>query len=144
MICNVDIAELLNLFDSKTAVQVVKHDYKTKRGVKYFDQINSNYPRKNWSSFIIFNCQHSSNKVLTPDFIESHDGAFLHRLSWLKDFEIGELSLDWNYLALEYPPNRKAKLIHYTLGSPCFSEFKDSDLSDFWWKAHKKSQQGLS
>jgi hypothetical protein len=93
---------------------------------------------------IIFNCQHPSNKVLTPDFIESHDGAFLHRLSWLKDSEIGELSLEWNYLALEYPTNRKAKLIHYTLGSPCFSEFKDSDMSDFWWNAHRKSQQGLA
>ena len=144
MICNADIAELKFLFDSNYAVQVVKHDYKTKREVKYFDQKNPNYPRKNWSSLIIFNCQHPSNKVLTPEFIQSHDGTFLHRLSWLKDSEIGGLNMEWNYLAIEYPPNKNAKLIHYTLGSPCFSDFKDSDMSNLWWHANRKSQQGFN
>ena len=58
MICNADIAELQKLFDPAKAVQVVKHDYQTKRAVKYLNNKNENYPRKNWSSLIIFNCSH--------------------------------------------------------------------------------------
>ena len=143
MICNVDIAELQKLFDSTKAVQVVKHSYKTKRSVKYLNNKNVDYPRKNWSSFIIFNCSHPANRVLTPDFIQSSEGSFLHRFSWLADSDIGNLPLDWNYLAIEYESNSNAKLIHYTLGTPCFEEFKSSEMSDIWWSTYKRTSQGL-
>jgi hypothetical protein len=83
MICNADISELADLFDTSKAVQLVKHDYKTKRSIKYFGNENKNYPRKNWSSVVIFNCQHPSIKVLTPQFIQNHSGSFLHRFQWL-------------------------------------------------------------
>lgn len=143
MVCNTDIAELVKLFDSSKAVQVVKHNYKTKRNIKYLGNINTDYPRKNWSSLVVFNCGHSSNKVLTPAFINSRDGAFLHRFSWLADEEIGELNLDWNYLAIEYAPNANAKLIHYTLGTPCFEEFKSTELSEIWWETYQRAIQGI-
>ena len=143
MVCNTDIAELVKLFDSSKAVQVVKHNYKTKRNIKYLGNINADYPRKNWSSLVVFNCQHPSNKVLTPEFINSHDGSFLHRFTWLNDDEIGELHLDWNYLAIEYAPNPKAKLIHYTLGTPCFDEFKSTELSELWWQTYQRTIQGI-
>ncbi len=144
MICNSDIAELQKLFDPAKAVQVVKHDYKTKRAVKYLNNKNENYPRKNWSSLMVFNCEHPANRVLTPEFVQSHDGAFLHRFSWLNDADIGELPLEWNYLAIEYEQNPKAKLIHYTLGTPCFEEFKSTEMSDLWWDAFKRSGQGIN
>ena len=143
MVCNTDIAILMSVFDTSKAVQVVKHDYKTKREVKYLSNKNENYPRKNWSSLVVFNCEHPSNKVLTPDFVESHDGAYLHRFSWLKDEEIGELDIKWNYLAIEYPPIKDAKLIHYTLGTPCFAEFKDTEFSAIWWETHFRTNQGI-
>ena len=143
MICNADISELAGLFDTSKAVQLVKHDYKTKRSIKYFGNENKNYPRKNWSSVVIFNCQHPRNKILTPQFIQEHDGAFLHRFQWLQDDEIGELDSTWNYLALEYKPRKDAKLIHYTLGTPCLVDFKEAEMSDIWWKTYSRLIEGL-
>jgi len=143
MICNTDIAELQTLFDPTKAVQVVKHDYKTKRSVKYLSHKNENYPRKNWSSLVVFNCAHPANRVLTPEFIQSKDGSYLHRFSWLDDADIGELPLEWNYLAIEYAPDPNAKLIHYTLGTPCFEEFKSTEMSDIWWETYRRTSQGF-
>jgi lipopolysaccharide biosynthesis glycosyltransferase len=143
MICNTDISELVRLFDPNKAVQLVKHDYKTKRSIKYFGNKNNNYPRKNWSSMVIFNCEHPANRILTPQYIEAHDGAFLHRFKWLEDDEIGELNPEWNYLAIEYPPKHDAKLIHYTLGTPCLEEFKMTDMSDIWWDTYRRVTEGL-
>lgn len=143
MICNADISELADLFDPTKAVQLVKHDYTTKRSIKYFGNKNNNYPRKNWSSLVIFNCQHPSNRVLTPDFIESHDGAFLHRFQWLKDDEIGELDLTWNYLAIEYKQSNNEKLIHYTLGTPCLEDFRQTEMADLWWETYQRAIEGI-
>jgi len=143
MICNADISELANLFDPTKAVQLVKHNYETKRSIKYFGNENENYPRKNWSSMVVFNCQHPANRVLTPQFIQEHDGAFLHRFQWLQDEEIGELDIAWNYLAIEYKPRKDAKLIHYTLGTPCLVDFKEAEMSEFWWKTYSRVIEGL-
>lgn len=143
MICNADISELADLFDTSKAVQLVKHDYKTKRSIKYFGNENKNYPRKNWSSMVIFNCQHPANRVLTPQFIQEHDGAFLHRFQWLQDDEIGELDSTWNYLAIEYKPRKDVKLIHYTLGTPCLVDFKEAEMSEIWWNTYSRVIEGL-
>ena len=70
MVCNSDIAELWALRDENKAVQVVKHNYKTKKTVKYLGNKNEDYPRKNWSSLILWNCGHPDNKILTPEFIQ--------------------------------------------------------------------------
>ena len=99
MVCQTDIAELAALCDPSKAVQVVQHDYQTKASRKYLNNVNINYPRKNWSSLIIFNCAHSANRVLTPAYVKEKDGAHLHRFGWLRDVEIGPLPLEWNWLA---------------------------------------------
>ena len=143
MICNTDISELTLLFDRTKAVQLVKHDYKTKKLIKYFGNKNQDYPRKNWSSMVIFNCQHPANRILTPKFIQEKDGAFLHRFKWLDDKDIGELDITWNYLAIEFIPYPEAKLIHYTIGTPCLNEYKTTDMSDIWWATHSRLQQGI-
>jgi len=143
MICNSDISELVSLIDPTKAVQLVKHDYQTKRSIKYFGNENNNYPRKNWSSMVIFNCEHPANSILTPQFIQEHDGAYLHRFKWLEDNEIGELNVEWNYLAIEYEPSNDAKLIHYTLGTPCLADFKKTEMSDVWWETYQRMTEGL-
>jgi lipopolysaccharide biosynthesis glycosyltransferase len=143
MICQSDIRELWDLRDETKAIQVVKHEYKTKSHRKYLGNINENYPRKNWSSLILWNCKHPKNKILTPEFVACQPGSYLHRFSWLEDNEIGELPKDWNWLAIEYPENRNAKLIHYTLGTPCFKDYKDTDMSDIWYKIQSKITQGI-
>ncbi|QDC46556.1 glycosyltransferase [Candidatus Methylopumilus universalis] len=143
MVCQSDIKELWDLRDETKALQVVMHDYKTKFNQKYLGNTNENYPRKNWSSLILWNCSHPKHKVLTPDFISSQTGKYLHRFSWLDDEDIGELPIDWNWLAIEYPNNPKAKIIHYTLGTPCFKDYRNTDMSGMWLEVQKKVNEGI-
>ena len=132
MIVRSDIAELWNLRRHDVDVQVVKHDYKTRMTEKYLGSRNEDYPRKNWSSVILWNCQNPANKRLTPEFVEKATGAELHRFSWIRDERIGELPREWNWLPDEFGANPKAKLLHYTLGTPCFTEFHDTPQGDEW------------
>ena len=132
MVCLEDIKKLWDLRDDKYAIQVVKHDYKTKIKNKYWGNKNEDYPRKNWSSLILWNCNHSSHKILTPEFIQKQTGAFLHRFNWIKDNEIGEINKEWNWLAMEYEEKKDINLIHYTIGTPCFKEYSNSSLSSHW------------
>jgi lipopolysaccharide biosynthesis glycosyltransferase len=136
MIVRADIAELWDLRDYTVDVQVVKHDYQTRMAEKYLGAKNENYPRKNWSSVILWNCQNPANKRLTPQFIEKATGAELHRFTWIKDERIGELPREWNWLPDEYGANPAAKLLHYTLGAPCFHEFATTDQADEWHREH--------
>ena len=137
MIVAEDIAQLYNLFDPNYAVQVVKHDYKTKMSAKYLGAKNEDYPRKNWSSVILWNCSDLRNKILTPTFVKDATGSQLHQFSWLPDSAIGQLPTEWNWLAGEYGENQNAKLIHYTLGTPCFEEFTNTPMSEVWHKESK-------
>ncbi len=143
MICQADIKELWDLKDESKALLVVKHDYQTKAKQKYLGNINENYPRKNWSSVILWNCAHPKHRILTPEFISNQTGKYLHRFSWLDDAEIGELPIEWNWLAIEYPENKNAKLIHYTLGTPCFEDYKNTDMSDIWHDEYKRMIDGI-
>jgi len=143
MICQSDIKELFDLRDDSKAVMVVKHNYETKQEKKYLGNINENYPRKNWSSVILWNCNHSKHKILTPTFVSEQTGKFLHRFSWLEDKDIGELPLEWNWLAIEYEDNTKAKIIHYTLGTPCFSDYKNTAMAEIWYKYYSRLNNGM-
>lgn len=132
MIVRGDIVELWDLRDAVLDVQVVKHDYKTRMPVKYLGAKNEDYPRKNWSSVILWNCASFPNRKLTPEFVQQSTGSFLHRFSWVEDNRIGELPPEWNWLPDEYGPNPAAKLLHYTLGAPCFQEFATTPQGDEW------------
>jgi lipopolysaccharide biosynthesis glycosyltransferase len=132
MIVRGDIAELWDMQSMSKDVMVVKHDYKTKRREKYLGSVNEDYPRKNWSSVILWNCSTYPNRKLTPEFVQRSTGSFLHRFSWLEDDRIGELAPEWNWLPDEYGANPDAKLLHYTLGTPCFHEFADTPQSEEW------------
>lgn len=143
MVCNSDIAELWQQRDPSKAVQVVKHDYTTKSSTKYLGGKNENYPRKNWASLIIWNCGHPDNSCLTPSFIASKDGSFLHRFHWLADPLIGGLDKSWNWLAIEFDENPNANLIHYTLGTPCFRDYRDCSSSIYWHQALGNALQGI-
>jgi hypothetical protein len=122
----------------------VKHDYKTKAQDKYLGNKNQDYPRKNWSSLVLWNCKHPENQILKPDFVMKQSGAFLHRFSWLNDNLIGEIPREWNWLTTEYEDNYEAKLLHYTLGTPCFIDYRNCEMSDEWHAAHNRSQHGMN
>jgi lipopolysaccharide biosynthesis glycosyltransferase len=136
MIVRGDIVELWNLREFDKDVQVVKHNYKTKMTEKYLGAKNEDYPRKNWSSVILWNCNSHPNRKLTPEFVQKSTGAELHRFTWIEDARIGELPREWNWLPDEYGPNLDAKLLHYTLGTPCFHEFATTPQGDEWHREH--------
>jgi lipopolysaccharide biosynthesis glycosyltransferase len=132
MILRDDISKLWDMRQMDKDVMVVKHDYKTRMPVKYLGAKNEDYPRKNWSSVILWNCSSFPNRKLTPEFIQNATGSLLHRFTWIEDERIGELPKEWNWLPDEYGPNPDAKLLHYTLGTPCFQEFADTPMGDEW------------
>jgi len=141
-----DIQKILNEIDIGKAVSVVKHDYQPTDTHKMDGCVQYIYPRKNWSSFILFNCANESNKALTPALVNSADPSFLHRFSWLDDSEIGELDKGWNYLEGVYPAHyNNLKAIHYTSGGPWFDHKQDCDFADLWLEEQKRYMaNGLS
>jgi len=132
MILREDVSELWDLRDESKAVMCVKHDYQTRAATKYLGARNDNYPRKNWSSVVLWNCAHPSNRALTSQFIQKATGAQLHRFTWLKDEEIGALPIEWNWLPDEFGANHNAKLLHWTLGTPCFEDYANAPMAEEW------------
>jgi lipopolysaccharide biosynthesis glycosyltransferase len=132
MIVRDDIVKLWEMRDLTKDVQVVKHDYKTKMTEKYLGAKNEDYPRKNWSSVILWNCNSFPNRKLTPEFVQQSTGSFLHRFTWIDEARLGELPIEWNWLPDEFGENKDAKLLHYTLGTPSFHEFADTPQGSEW------------
>jgi lipopolysaccharide biosynthesis glycosyltransferase len=140
MIVRSDVAELLWEFQQDEAVKVVKHHYQTKHPIKYLGAKNEDYPKKNWSSVMLWNCGHHLNKQLTPRFVMEKDGKYLHRFEWLKypEEQVGKLDETWNWLETEYEYNPDAKLVHHTLGTPCFKDYQSTDYSQEWWETYQR------
>jgi len=139
MICRTDIAEILWEHDQDEALKVVKHYYQTKHPVKYLGAKNEDYPKKNWSSVMLWNCGHHLNKQLTPQFVMDKPGKYLHRFEWLKhEDQVGKLDDTWNWLETEYEYNPDAKLVHHTLGTPCFKDYQSTDYSQEWWDTYHR------
>jgi lipopolysaccharide biosynthesis glycosyltransferase len=139
MICRTDIAEILWEHDQDEALKVVKHYYQTKHPVKYLGAKNEDYPKKNWSSVMLWNCGHHLNKQLTPQFVMDKPGKYLHRFEWLKhEDQVGKLDDTWNWLETEYEYNPDAKLVHHTLGTPCFKDYQSTDYSQEWWDTYQR------
>jgi len=132
MLLRDDIAKLWAMRDETKAVMCVQHSYKTKASDKYMGAKNADYPRKNWSSVVMWNCGHPANRSVTPHFIMEATGAQLHRFTWLDDNQIGELPIEWNWLPDEFGANEAAKLLHWTLGAPCFHEYAHVPMAAEW------------
>jgi hypothetical protein len=129
-----DVSEILTGLDPSKAVYVVKHDYSPANLVKMDNKVQHLYPRKNWSSMMVFNGSHPDVQALTPKVVNEAEPAFLHRFTWVKnDNDIGEVDLTWNYLEGEYPvPEIPPKAIHYTNGGPWFEHWQDVAFGDLW------------
>ncbi|CAA7406490.1 unnamed protein product [Spirodela intermedia] len=133
-----DVAELAALADDRYAVMCVHHEYAPKETVKMDGVVQTTYPRKNWSSMVLYNCGHPKNvATLTPETVSTQTGAFLHRFQWLDDAEIGEVPFVWNFLVghnkmVEGDPATYPRAIHYTTGGPWFEAYKDCDFAELW------------
>jgi hypothetical protein len=145
MDCDMMLREdIYNVFDdiiddSQKAVYVVKHDYTAEEGLKYLNTVQYSYPRKNWSSFVLWNCSHEANKRVTKEWVNTASGLELHRFTWLDDSQIGDLNIRWNWLVGDYinPPINVAN-VHWTLGGPYFNEFRNVDFCEEWFEMYEK------
>jgi len=128
-----DMAKLWNLRDEKYAVQCVKHDHVPPEEKKFFDQPQTKYEKKNWSSVMLFNA--AKCQALTPDYVNTASGLELHRFHWLGDDTlIGDIPAGWNHL-VDYDPALPVEEIanlHFTTGGPYFEEYKDCGYADIW------------
>ncbi|KAH0465076.1 hypothetical protein IEQ34_005179 [Dendrobium chrysotoxum] len=141
-----DVAELVALIEDRFAVMCVHHEYVPKETTKMDGAVQTVYPRKNWSSMVLYNCGHPKNRILTPELVSSETGAFLHRFRWLDDEEIGSVPFVWNFLVghnrvVENDPATFPKAIHYTLGGPWFERYKDCEFADLWLKELEKCEK---
>ncbi len=131
-----DVNNLFKLTDDKYAVMCVQHDYTPKEGTKMDGKQQTIYPRKNWSSVVLWNCSHPSNKQVDKDLVNNPEttGKYLHRFSWLKDEEIGSIPHDWNWLVGWYkePKDGTPSAIHYTEGGPWFENYRFCDYHQIW------------
>lgn len=141
MLIRVDIFELFEIAfqNPSKAVHVVQHDYVPRNHIKYLGNIQHSYPRKNWSSVVLWNCGHEANRIVTPEFINNSSAMVLHRFSWLDDTLIGDLDKRWNWLVGEYDnPPSDVKNVHWTIGGPYFNEFRDVDFSTEWFDEYER------
>ena len=140
MLARADISLLWRQRTTKYAVQCVQHDYTPNSTIKFLNQPQTPYPKKNWSSMMIFN--NAMCRSLTPDYVNSATGLQLHQFKWLESEElIGNVDVEWNHLVGEYQFNHSAKLVHFTNGGPYFKKYKDSDYSKEWFDMYEDSNK---
>lgn len=130
-----DVADLFAKADDRYAVMCVKHDYAPKANVKLAGRKQEPYPRKNWSSMVLFNCGHEANSKLDLTMVNTKSGSFLHRFSWIEDSLIGELDHKWNFLVEWYTPEtiKLPHAIHYTEGGPWFPDYRTTEYAENWF-----------
>lgn len=135
-----DIWKLRDYMNPDHAVACVHHDYTPKESVKMDGAVQTVYPRKNWSSFMLFNCEHPSTRQLTPEVINAETGAYLHRMQWAKDSEIGEIPNSWNWLEgwNKKPETGTPNAVHYTRGGPWFEDWQNVDYAQEWLAEAKR------
>lgn len=125
-----DVAELYALRDPSKALQVVQHGPLLESGLKMDGQKQQPYNRKNWSSVMLFNCDHPANRRLSLADIQERRGLDLHHFYWLADSEIGALPGEWNWLVGVQPKPENPGIAHFTLGTPELGVTSEHD--DIW------------
>ena len=127
-----DIAQLIDCRDSQYAMMVVKHAYSPTDGVKKRGEIQQPYPRKNWSSVMLWNLDHTANRALTLTELNTWPGRDLHAFKWLKDEDIGELPEEWNWLSGHSASDIEPAIVHFTEGLPDTIEHEHDSYADDW------------
>ena len=96
---------------------------------------NKSYPKKCWSSLMLFD--NTKLKNLSKEYLDNASPADLHQFAWVGEKEISRIPLKYNHLVGYYKKHKYIKAIHYTQGGPWFESRKDGELSEEWWKVYK-------
>ena len=137
MLVRENLARLFAQANDKYAVMVVKHEHYPNLGKKMDNQIQTPYARKNWSSVILYNCDHPANQMLTPEYVNETRGLHLLQFCWLRDEFIGELNVEWNWLAGHSDPKIDPKIVHFTDGIPSMPGYSHAPYAEEWWEELK-------
>jgi hypothetical protein len=138
MLVRVDMGKLFKHIRERTitegqkALWCVKHNHEPKEAVKMDAQTQTLYKRKNWSSMMVFDCDHPANAALTLEIINGVPGRDLHRFCWLDDSEIGELDYGWNFLVGYNEPHLDPSIIHFTEGLPSIRGYHNQPFAGDW------------
>lgn len=141
MVFDDDIKNLFALCDDKYAAMCVKHIHRPDTGTKMDGCIQQAYPRKNWSSFVLFNNAHPANRILTPELVSTKPGGWLHAFTWLRVDQIGALPDTYNWIEGVSKANVKPSVIHFSEDAPWWNSGKDIMHSLTWWKYHNGLQE---
>lgn len=137
ILCQTDLVALFDLVRRDPhahAAWVVQHDYTPRGTTKFLGQPQTAYPRKNWSSVMLFDT--AQCRMLTPGYVDTASGQDLHRFAWLQPGQtLGALPLTYNWLVGEYDDNPDAAMLHYTLGGPWFESTQACPQADRWFAA---------
>ncbi len=133
MLCLADLNEVFELDMKPYALRVVKHDQRPTNTIKMDGKVQTSYPRKNWSSFMLLNCEKLT--VWSREAVETMPPKWLHRFEPIPDEQVGDIPNTWNVLD-HY--DAYTKLIHYTEGGPWFENYKDHPYGDKWLQYEKE------
>lgn len=142
-----DIKRLFSFCNPNYAVMCVKHNHAVSDTSKKMDgRQQLHYHRKNWSSFVLWNCAHPANKELTKEKVSFMSGKDLHSFAWLDDSQIGTLPIEYNYISGVSPKlpvefGNRPHVIHYTEGGPWFDECKGIPYEQFWLDEYEHWQE---
>lgn len=139
MLVRTNLVRLFDSIDRTKAVTCVKHHHVPKNLGKMDGQVQTFYKRKNWSSFMVFNCDHEANKRLNVEIINSVPGRDLHSFCWLNDDEIGELDASWNWLVGYSDTDIEPKVVHFTEGVPTMEGHEHDAYADEWRNVLKRA-----
>lgn len=114
MLVRGDLAELFWMFDTGKAVSVVQGKH-----------------RFEWPSLMLFNCEHPDCRTLTPEYI---DDVANQPASFAWTTNLGVLDKSFNHLVGYDEPNPDARVVHFTMGIPCWPETRGCEFSDEWNK----------
>lgn len=126
--CNID--DIMKYAKIEDAVSCVQHEYNECNGhIKMNGKSQEYYPRKNWSSLMLFNCSHPDCLKLNPQTVSTQTPAWLHRISWTD--AIGAIDKSYNYL-VGYYDDECINALHFTDGGPWFKEYENVQYGEEW------------
>jgi hypothetical protein len=136
--------------DPKYAIYCVKHQYDPTEPIKMYGNPQTRYPKKNWSSFVLWNCTHPAHEFFTVDDVSTKSGTWLHNFMWIDEKDIGALPEEWNWLDGHSSADIDARNVHFTRGGPWFRGAAWEPLNEQdeiyaqEWESLKKEMEGES
>ena len=122
------ILPMFYFLDLEDAVACIQYDFDKYVDTKFNGEKNVSYPKKLWSSLMIFNNAHEDCKKLTPEIVNTESGKYLHQFEWTD--KISEIP-DW-YVFTEghdtEETNCRPSAYHYTRGGPWIEGMDTSQI----------------